>query len=58
MAQQGVRRVNMVDPFCSNLRKQLLEIAKQNNVRFKEEAVYIWTKGPRFETEAEIKMMK
>ena len=55
---EGVRHVNMDDPYCSNLRRQLLETAKLQDVRFKGGAVYICTEGPRLETEAEIKMMK
>jgi len=55
---KGVRHVNMDDPYCSNLRKQLYETAKLHDVRLKGGAVYICTEGPRFETEAEIKMMK
>ena len=55
---EGVRHVNMDDPYCSNLRKQLYETAKLHDVRLKGGDVYICTEGPRFETEAEIKMMK
>ena len=55
---EGVRHVNMDDPYCSNLRKQLLETAKLQDGRFKGGVVYICTEGPRLETEAEIKMMK
>ena len=32
--------------------------ANKNNVNFKGDAVYVCTDGPRFETEAEIKMMR
>jgi 5'-methylthioadenosine phosphorylase len=48
----------MDDPYCANLRKHLLEVAKRHDVQFKGNAVYICTEGPRFETEAEIKMMR
>jgi len=48
----------MDDPYCANLRKHLLEAAKRHDVQFKGNAVYICTEGPRFETEAEIKMMR
>ncbi len=55
---EGAKHVNMDDPYCANLRKHLLEAAKRHDVQFKGNAVYICTEGPRFETEAEIKMMR
>ena len=54
----GVKHVNMDDPYCRNLRQKLTETAIQHKVHFKGDAVYICTEGPRFETEAEIKMMR
>ncbi len=54
----GAKHVNMEDPYCVNLRQKLGEIAFQHKVHFKGDAVYICTEGPRFETEAEIKMMR
>ena len=54
----GAKHVNMDDPYCLNLRKKLSETAIQHKVHFKGDAVYVCTEGPRFETEAEIKMMR
>ena len=54
----GVKHVNMDDPYCRNLRKLFRMKANKNNVNFKGDAVYVCTDGPRFETEAEIKMMR
>ena len=54
----GTKHVNMDDPYCSNLRQKLKEMSKQHQVQFNGNAVYICTEGPRFETEAEIKMMR
>ena len=53
----GAKHVNMDDPYCQNLRQQLTETSIHHNVHFKGDVVYICTEGPRFETEAEIKMM-
>ncbi len=53
-----VKHVNMDDPYCVNLRKHLREAAKLHKIQFKGNAVYLCTEGPRFETEAEIKMMQ
>lgn len=55
---EGAKHVNMVDPYCANLRRCLLEAGKRHDVRFKGNAVYICTEGPRFETKAEIKVMR
>ena len=54
----GAKHVNMDDPYCQNLRQLLTEKAIQHKVHFSGDAVYICTEGPRFETEAEIKMMR
>ena len=54
----GAKHVNMDDPYCVNLRQKLGETAIQHKVHFKGDAVYICTEGPRFESEAEIKMMR
>ena len=55
---EGTKHVNMDDPYCTYLRKNLLETARKNDFRFRGDAVYICTEGPRFETEAEINMMR
>ena len=55
---EEVKHVNMNDPYCVNLRKHLTEAAKLHDIQFKGNAVYICTEGPRFETEAEIRMMR
>ena len=52
----GVKHTDMSDPYCSNLRRLLMEKAGQEGVSFAGEAVYVCTEGPRFETAAEIKM--
>ena len=54
----GAKHVNMDDPYCQNLRQELTNTAIQHGVHFTGDAVYICTEGPRFETEAEIKMMR
>ena len=54
----GAKHVNMDDPYCRNLRRLLTNTAIQHKVHFIGDAVYICTEGPRFETEAEIKMMR
>lgn len=54
--EEGVKHVDMSDPYCSNLRDVFYKNAKENSMEIKGEAVYVCTEGPRFETEYEIKM--
>lgn len=54
--QDGVIHVSMADPYCRNLRNNLVKFAAQADVPIKGEAVYVCTEGPRLETAAEIKM--
>lgn len=42
----------------AKLRKEIIGAAKKANVKTKNKVVYIQTKGPRFETKAEIKIIK
>ncbi len=55
---EGVKHVDMSDPYCRNLRKQFYSLAEKNDINIKGDAVYVCTEGPRFETEYEIKMYK
>lgn len=49
--------VDMTEPFCSTLRKALLQSCdKTRDVTFHEKGVYLVTEGPRLETAAEIKL--
>lgn len=52
---QKVAHTDMSDPYCNNLRKLFINVAKEQNVSIKEKAVYLCTEGPRFETSSEIK---
>ena len=53
-----VKHVRMEDPFCNNLRKLFKINSKTHGINFSRDSVYLCTEGPRFETNAEIKMMK
>ena len=48
----------MSDPYCKNLREKFYNIAKEEGLNIKGDAVYVCTEGPRFETAQEIKMFK
>lgn len=52
------KHLDLTNPFSENLRKKLIESAQKLKIRFHQNGVYWHTLGPRFETKAEIKMMK
>lgn len=52
-----VTHIDFTEPYCPELRKILIEKARGINV-VHEQAVYVCTEGPRFETPAEIKMFR
>jgi len=54
----GVKHVDMSDPYCRNMREKFYRHAKELSLDIKGDAVYVCTEGPRFETTSEIKMYK
>jgi 5'-methylthioadenosine phosphorylase len=56
--EEGVVHVDMSDPYCKNLRKIFYDMAKQDAIDVKGDAVYVCTEGPRFETLHEVKMYR
>lgn len=56
--ENPVKHVDMSEPYCRNLGMKFCEIAEEEGVLIKGEAVYVTTEGPRFETAAEIRMYK
>lgn len=56
--KQGVAHLDMSDPYCKNLRKKFYDMAWQEAIDIKGDAVYVCTEGPRFETAHEVKMYK
>lgn len=51
--------VDMTNPFCPSLRRQLIRSCKKiSDIAFHERGVYLTTEGPRLETASEIKMFK
>ena len=51
---RGVTHVDFTEPYDANLRKQLIEAAREVGVPMSDSAVYAVTQGPRLETAAEI----
>lgn len=53
-----VAHVDMSDPYCSNLRSQFIQTAKETGMQIHEKGVYVCSEGPRFEGKAEIRMFR
>lgn len=56
--ENGVKHVDMRDPYCRNMREKFHRYAKELGLDVKGDAVYVCTEGPRFETASEIKLYK
>ncbi len=48
---------DLSEPYCPDIRKTMAEFLTEKNIGFSE-GVYVCTEGPRFETKAEIQMMR
>jgi 5'-methylthioadenosine phosphorylase len=53
-----VAHVSVAEPFCSNLRKKLIESAKELKIDFHEKGTVVVIEGPRFSTKAESFLFK
>lgn len=53
-----VYHVGFADPFCPEIRKVLIDSAKELGLQFKETGTYICIEGPRFSTRAESRMFR
>lgn len=56
--EQGVLHVDMTEPYCPELRTQIVQAGETMNLELQSQAVYVCTEGPRFETPAEIRMFQ
>lgn len=53
---KGVLHVDMTEPYCHSVQRDIHQAAEKLEVTLKDGATYVCTEGPRFETPAEIKM--
>jgi len=53
-----IKHLDLTEPFSENLREKLIRVAKKLKIKFHQKGVYWQTLGPRFETKAEINLMK
>jgi len=56
--KMGVAHVDMTSPYCPELRAILSKTMRELSVPVHESVTYACTEGPRFETPAEIKMLR
>lgn len=49
---------HIIPGFNAPLRKICVQILKELNLNFKSEGIYVQTRGPRFETKAEVNLLK
>jgi len=56
--KQGVLHVDMTEPYCSAVRRVIMDASEQLGFALKNGACYVCTEGPRFETPAEIRMFQ
>ncbi len=51
----GTHSVNVTNPYCSNLRGNFIDSAKESDIKIHEIGNYICTGGPRYETALEVR---
>jgi 5'-methylthioadenosine phosphorylase len=56
--EAGVAHADLTFPYCTSLREILSKAAEEQRFLYHQNAVYICTEGPRFETPAEIRMFR
>lgn len=56
--EMGVVHTDFTEPYCPELRRLLLQTAAMIGVKAHDGGVYACTEGPRFETPAEIRMIR
>lgn len=54
----GVLHVDMTHPYCPDLRSEIFQTATRNQIRIHRFGTYACTEGPRYETPAEIRMLR
>ncbi len=53
-----VIHISVADPFCPQLQKTVLKVAKNQNITLHKDCTYVCIEGPRFSTKAESKFFK
>ena len=53
--ERGVVHVDLTEPYCPELRREMVVTAKELNLSAHADGCYVCTEGPRFETAAEVR---
>ncbi|KAF1086658.1 S-methyl-5'-thioadenosine phosphorylase [Sporotomaculum syntrophicum] len=56
--EQGVIHLDMTTPYCPRLRQVLIDAAEKMGLPYHQTGTYVCMEGPRFETPAEIRMLR
>ncbi len=56
--EAGVLHVDMTHPYCPELRSEIFQIASRNRIPVHRCGTYACTEGPRYETPAEVRMLR
>ena len=56
--RKGVIHIDLTEPYCSDLRSNLIDVSRKISKKVYKNGVYVCTEGPRFETPAEINAFK
>jgi len=54
----GMKHVDFSEPFSKDMKRTLKEVAAVNKIKLKKGGIIAATRGPRFETKSEIKLLK
>jgi 5'-methylthioadenosine phosphorylase len=54
----NVCHISMADPMCPELRKILIDVAKETKINYHDVGTYVCIEGPRFSTKAESRMFR
>ncbi|MCS7368592.1 MAG: S-methyl-5'-thioadenosine phosphorylase [archaeon GBS-70-058] len=55
---QKAIHIDLTTPYCPELRKLIIDVAEEMNIKVWDSGVYVCTEGPRFETPSEIRMFR
>lgn len=58
VAEARVCHISVAEPMCPQLRKSLIDIAKDMKIKMHETGTYVCIEGPRFSTKAESRMFQ
>lgn len=55
---EGMKHMDFTNPFSKELKDTITEVAKVNRIKLRKRGIIATTRGPRFETKAEVRFLK